>query len=87
MIGGENMTRNERIIKLRKDRNLTQQEVADQVGLTQSMISHIEAGRKDPGKINKIILAKFFNVSVEWLFYEQVNDLESYLTPPKNKAS
>lgn len=76
------MTRkNERMIQLRKARNLTQQEVADQVKITQSMISHIENGRKDPGKINKIKLAKFFNVSVEWLFYEQINDLESYISP------
>lgn len=70
--------KNERLIELRKTAGLTQEDLAKEIGLTQSMIAHIEAGRKEPSKKYKIRLAKFFNVSVEWLFYEQINDIKSY---------
>lgn len=72
--------KNERMIQLRETSELTQEEVGIKVGLTQSMIAHIEAGRREPRKVYKIRLANLFNVSVEWLFYEQINDLQSYET-------
>jgi putative transcriptional regulator len=64
------MLRNQRLIDLRKTSLLSQEQVAEAIGVTQSMIAHCEAGTKDPGKVNKIKLAKFFGVSVEFLFYE-----------------
>lgn len=42
------------------------------------MIARIESGDREPRKHIKVRLAKFFSVSVEWLFYEQIDDLESY---------
>lgn len=68
--------KNERLAKLRENKGLTQQQLGKAVGLSQSMIAYIEAGRKDPGKIYKIRLAKFFGVSVDWLFYELYDDLK-----------
>lgn len=38
------------------------------------MIAHIEAGTKEPSRKFRLQLAKLFAVSVEWLFYEQVED-------------
>jgi putative transcriptional regulator len=69
--------KNKRLIELREKLGLTQEELGQKVGLTQSMIAHIEAGRREPRSKYKIRLAKFFNVSVEWLFYEQYNDHQS----------
>lgn len=70
--------KNQRLIELRKTTGLTQEDLAKEIGLTQSMIAHIEAGRKEPSKKYKIRLAKFFNVSVDWLFYEQIDDYKSF---------
>lgn len=66
--------KNERLIALRVREDLTQDQLADKVGLTQSMIARIEAGKREPGKQYKIALAVLFSVTVEWLFYEQIND-------------
>lgn len=66
--------RNYRFIQKRKELGLTQEALAERVGLSQSMIAHIEAGNKDPRKKYKMALARLMGVSVEWLFYEQVED-------------
>ena len=68
---------NHRLVALRKDSRLTQEQLASKIGVTQSMIAHCEAGTKDPGKENKIKLASFFGVTVEYLFYEAYYDIMS----------
>lgn len=65
-------TRNLRFMDLRQRFNLTQTELGKSVGLSQSMIAHIESGTKEPKGIYKLRLAHRFGVSVEWLFYEEV---------------
>jgi transcriptional regulator with XRE-family HTH domain len=69
--------KNIRLTELRKGRNLSQEELAKQIGCSQSLIAHIESGTKDPGKENKIKLAKLFGVTVDYLFYELHYDLRS----------
>ncbi|GAE36642.1 helix-turn-helix transcriptional regulator [Halalkalibacter akibai] len=64
--------RNLRFMDVRQKLGLTQVEVAKNVGLSQSMIAHIEAGNKEPSKLYKLRIASLFSVSVEWLFYEQL---------------
>jgi putative transcriptional regulator len=68
---------NRRLIELRKAAGLTQEQLAEIIGVSQSMIAHCEAGTKDPGKANKIRLAKHFNVTVDYLFYEVYYDVMS----------
>jgi putative transcriptional regulator len=69
--------KNVRLINLRKKHDLTQEELANIVNTSQSNIARIEAGERDPRKNLKIKIAKLFDVSVEWLFYEQIDDLKS----------
>lgn len=64
--------RNLRFMEKRQRSGLTQLELGKSVGLSQSMIAHIEAGTKEPSRQYKLRLAAIFNVSVEWLFYEQL---------------
>lgn len=77
--------KNERLKELRDKYELTQEELAKEVGISQSMISHIEAGRKEPRKLTKFKIVHYFNerhnanITVDWLFYEQIDDLKSYL--------
>jgi putative transcriptional regulator len=68
---------NTRLIELRKKFNLTQDQLAEKIGVTQSTIAFYEAGTKDPGKQNKIKLAQYFGVTVEYLFYELYYDFQS----------
>ncbi|WP_240373966.1 helix-turn-helix transcriptional regulator [Bacillus piscicola] len=61
--------RNLRLIDLRNKHELTQTELGRLVGLSQSMIAHIEGGTKEPRSKYKVKLAEYFGVTVEWLFY------------------
>jgi len=60
---------NRRLSDLRNQAGLSQEELANAVGVSQSMIARIESGDRDPGTEIKIKLALYFRVSVEWLFF------------------
>jgi len=57
-----------RVKDLRESRNLTQQELAEAVGVTRQMISYIEKGEKKPTIVLALKLAAFFGIKVEDLF-------------------
>lgn len=61
------MTLGERIKKVRKDKDLTQQEFASRIGSTQNALTGYETGRRNPSRsvINNI--CKTFNINDEWL--------------------
>lgn len=71
---GGDFVKNNRFVFLREQNDMTQEELANKVGISQSMVALIEAGRREPRRILKIKIAKLFNVTVEWLFYEEIND-------------
>lgn len=56
-----------RVKKLRKERKLSQQELAEALGLTQTTISGIESGLRTTTIEKLILLAKFFGVSTDYL--------------------
>ena len=58
---------NERLKKLRKTLDLTQQEFADKIGVKRNSLANYETGRNTP--IDAIILSicREFNVNEEWL--------------------
>ena len=53
---------------LRGRKNITQEELANKVGVTTQTIIAIEKGNYTPSVLLAIKLAKYFNVSVEDLF-------------------
>lgn len=57
----------ERLIRLRKERHLTQKQVAEGVGLTTIAIQNYESGRRKPAYDILIALADYFNVSLDYL--------------------
>lgn len=61
------MTIGERIKKVRKDKDLTQQEFGKKIGSTQNAIGNYETGHRNPSSsvINNI--CKTFNVNEAWL--------------------
>ena len=56
-----------RVKKLRRQRNLNQTELAEALGLTQATISAIESGLRTTTIEKLILLAKFFDVSTDYL--------------------
>jgi len=69
MILGENELKivGARIEAARKKKGLTQEELADRAGVSQSMINHIEKGRKKPSLDIAIAIAREFNTTVDAL--------------------
>lgn len=57
----------DRLKKLRKALNLTQQKFADKLGVKQNTIAQYEMGRNDPSDAVIISICREFNVSEEWL--------------------
>lgn len=56
-----------RIRDLRVDSDITQQQVAEAIGITQRKYSYIERGVQDPGIDILTALAKFYKTSVDYL--------------------
>lgn len=69
------MTEN-RIRDLREDSDLTQQQVADAIGITQRKYSYIETGQQQLTDDILIKLANFYNVSIDYLLRQTANPSE-----------
>lgn len=57
----------DRLVKLRKELNLTQEEFAQKIGYTRTAISAWEIGRNEPSNADTIKIANFFGVSTDYL--------------------
>lgn len=58
---------NERLKKLRKTLDLTQQEFADRLGVKRNTIAQYEIGRNEPIDAVIVSICREFNVSRKWL--------------------
>ena len=58
---------NERIKKLRRSLDLTQQEFADRIGIKRGAIANYEIGRNTPADSVISLICREFNVSENWL--------------------
>ncbi len=56
-----------RIRDLREDADLTQQEIADALGITQRKYSYVETGTQLATEEFLVKLADFYNVSVDYI--------------------
>ncbi len=57
----------ERLKFLRAERGLTQKDVAKAIGVAQSAVTFWENGKRVPNALAIIALAKFFDVSADYL--------------------
>ena len=57
----------ERLKTLRKEKKLTQKEIAEQIGIKQNSYSDWETGKNEPSLEKLIVLADFFEVSLDWM--------------------
>lgn len=66
------MTSGQRIYKCRKTKKLSQQYVADMLGVSRQAVSKWENDTSTPDTVHYINLAKIFGVSVEYLAFGEV---------------
>lgn len=59
----------QRLIKLRKERGMTQQQVAEILGITRSFYGMIETGDRNPTLELAKRIAELFQVEIEQIFF------------------
>lgn len=57
----------ERLVQLRKEKGIYQADLANALNIEQGAISHWEKGRRTPDKDMLILLADYFDVTVDYL--------------------
>lgn len=70
----------ERIKELRTKLKLTQRQMADELDITSASLSSYEVGGKSPTVSGAIAIATKYNVSLDWLFGLEKDDIESITT-------
>lgn len=66
---------------LRKQRGLSQAELAELLGMSKAAISMYETDRREPDFETMEKIADFFNVDMNYLYGQKVKDGEYYLDP------
>ena len=59
----------QKLRRLREERKMTQQEVAEAIGVTAMAICQYETGERSPKDGVKMALAEFYSTTVEDLFF------------------
>jgi len=54
---------------LRAKRNITQEELAEAIGVSRQTINAIELGKFNPSVLTALNLAKFFETTIEEIFF------------------
>ena len=62
-----------RLVQLRKEKNLTQQQLSDLVGFSRNTYAQYETSRREPDFDTVQILANFFEVSIDYLVGNDFN--------------
>ena len=62
-----------RIRAMREDRDLTQQQVASSLGITQRKYSYLETGVQQWTDELLVFLANYYHVSIDYLLYQTDN--------------
>ena len=60
----------EKLVQLRKSRNLTQEQLAEKLGVSRQAVSRWEAGDSTPDMINLLGLCDLFGVSADYLIHD-----------------
>lgn len=74
----------DKIKELRKKRQLTQQELANEVKIAQSTIGMIESNKRPAGRETLVKLADFFGVTVDYLLSDDKDNKEMNIEDVKN---
>lgn len=70
-----------RLKALRKERHLTQEDVAVEIGIKRNYISEIENGKELPGRETLAAFADFYDVTVDYILKGDIAAPPSPMTP------
>ncbi|MCR5357413.1 MAG: helix-turn-helix domain-containing protein [Lachnospiraceae bacterium] len=73
------------LVQLRKIRNLTQEDVAEEVGVTRQSVAKWEAGETLPDIEKCKLLAELYGVSLDDLANYEIDENMGMAVPPKGK--
>lgn len=73
----------ERIKDLRKEKNLTQKEMAQALSITVSTLSHWECDYQEPSFKDLVLLATYFDVSTDYLIGMELDNVLQNTTKQK----
>ena len=65
---------NNRLEKIRKEKQITQEELASVLEVSRQTISSLEKGRYNPSIILAFKIARYFNMSIEEIFIYEGDD-------------
>lgn len=81
------MTKNQRLINLRKLKKMSQEEFANSIGMTQAHYSRVESGKNELPLTAAASIIKTYKVASNWLLYLEGDDdnpnFENDLVPKK----
>jgi len=76
-----------KLAELRKKKGLTQKELAKALKISESAIAMYETGRRTPSLARAKIIANFFDVDIEEIFFEkQYHDTRAKLDEIEHKT-
>ncbi len=68
-----------KLINLRKSRGISQEQLAEALGVSRQAISRWESGDSTPDMTNLIGLCQYFNVSADYLIFDDKENMEEIL--------
>ncbi|WP_084146029.1 helix-turn-helix domain-containing protein [Anaerovorax odorimutans] len=71
------MTLGEKLLQLRKSKNISQEKLALKLSVSRQAISKWELGESMPDTYNVVQLSKLFGVSIDYLLNDEINDIEN----------
>ncbi|MCT6891075.1 MAG: helix-turn-helix transcriptional regulator [Lactobacillus sp.] len=60
---------NQKLIKLRQSKNLSQIVAAQEIGISQSMLSSLENNKREASDKVKTKIAKYYGRSIQYIFF------------------
>lgn len=80
------MTVGEKIVKLRKEQNLTQEQFADMLKVSRQSVSKWELDSTYPETVKLIRISKIFNCSLDYLLKDEVEQMDINITAANEEA-
>ncbi len=78
------MTFGEKLLKLRKESNFSQEELAEKLGVSRQAVSRWESGETMPDSPNLLQISNIFSVSADYLLRDEI---EKPLENPENEKT
>ena len=74
----------ERLQKIRKEHGYSQEQLADELGVSRQAVSKWERGEASPDTDNLIALARLYGISIDYLLFEKTADAVNESSPAES---